>query len=77
LQDLTLIGLFSTSLSEFAKRTRLRADTALALISDSEFQVGQMAIEESGALETQPEPVIETIELLVFRTNATRSMCAP
>jgi hypothetical protein len=61
----------ATSLSEFAKRTQLRADSALALISDSEFQVGQMAIEESGALETQPEPVIETIELLVFRTNAT------
>jgi ubiquinone/menaquinone biosynthesis C-methylase UbiE len=59
------------SLSEFAKRTQLRADSALALISDSEFQVGQMAIEESVALETQPEPVIETIELLVFRANAT------
>jgi hypothetical protein len=50
----------ATSLSEFAKRTQLRADSALALISDSEFQVGQMAIEESGALESQPEPVIET-----------------
>jgi hypothetical protein len=61
----------ATSLREFAKRTKLHADTALALISDSEFQVGQMAIEESGALETQPEPVIETIELLVFRTNGT------
>ena len=61
----------ATSLSEFAKRTQLRADTALALISDSEFQMGQMAIEESGALESQPEPVIEIIELLIFRTNAT------
>lgn len=61
----------ATSLSEFAKRTQLRADTALALISDSEFEVGQMAIEESSALETQPEPVIETIELLVFRKKAT------
>jgi ubiquinone/menaquinone biosynthesis C-methylase UbiE len=66
----------ATSLSEFAKRTQLRADTALALISDSEFREGQMAIEKSGALETRPEPVIETIELLVFRTNATRSMYA-
>jgi ubiquinone/menaquinone biosynthesis C-methylase UbiE len=60
----------ATSLSEFAKRTELRADTALALISDSEFREGQMAIERSGALETQPEPVIETIELLVFRMSA-------
>jgi hypothetical protein len=60
----------ATSLSDFAKRTQLRADSALALISDAEFQVGQMAIEESGALAPQPEPVIETIELLVFRINA-------
>jgi ubiquinone/menaquinone biosynthesis C-methylase UbiE len=59
----------ATSLSEFAKRTQLRADTALALISDSEFREGQMAIEESAALGIQPGPVIETIELLVFRTN--------
>jgi ubiquinone/menaquinone biosynthesis C-methylase UbiE len=66
----------ATSLSEFAKRTQLRADTALALISDSEFREGQMAIEKSGALETRPEPVIETIELLVFRTNASRSTYA-
>ena len=61
----------ATSLSEFAKRTRLRADTALALISDSEFQEGQLAMENAGALQYPPEPVMETIELLIFRTTAT------
>ena len=53
------------SLSEFATRTRARADSALALISDVEFQQGQKAI-EAAAHEQLPEPVMETIELLVF-----------
>jgi hypothetical protein len=34
----------AASLREFAERTRFRADTALALISDSEFLEGQAAI---------------------------------
>lgn len=55
----------SGSLSAFAERTRLRADTALALISDAEFQAGQEAI-EAAAHKQLPEAVIETIELLVF-----------
>jgi ubiquinone/menaquinone biosynthesis C-methylase UbiE len=63
----------ATSLAEFANRTQLRADTALALISDSEFQEGQIAIERSAAHERQPTPVIEVIELLVFRQDSTSS----
>jgi hypothetical protein len=39
----------AASFNEFAERTRLRADTALALISDSEFQEGQIAIEAAAA----------------------------
>ena len=54
------------SLQEFAGRTKLRADTALALISDVEFLRGQTALEEAAAVERVPEPVVETIELLVF-----------
>jgi SAM-dependent methyltransferase len=57
----------SASLSEFAKRTQSRADTALILISDSEFQEGQAAIEAATAVERVPVPVTEVIELLVFR----------
>jgi ubiquinone/menaquinone biosynthesis C-methylase UbiE len=58
------------SLREFAVRTRFRADTALALISDSEFQQGQAAIETAAVHEQMPAPVVETIELLVFRNNS-------
>lgn len=60
----------AASLREFAERTRLRADTALALISDSEFLKGQAAIETAAAHEHVPGPVIEKIELLVFRNDS-------
>jgi hypothetical protein len=54
------------SLQEFAGRTKLRADTALALISDGEFLEGQRAIEKAASAARVPEPVVETIEMLVF-----------
>lgn len=56
----------AASLREFAERTRFRADTALALISDSEFLEGQAAIEKAVAQEYVPGHVVERIELLVF-----------
>ena len=59
------------SLGEFAKRTQARADTALALISDAEFHEGQATLEEAAARERTSGPVIETIELLVFRDQTT------
>ena len=52
------------SLREFAERTRFRAETALALISDSEFQEGQAAIETVAAQEHVASSVVERIELL-------------
>ena len=58
------------SLGEFAERTRYRADTALALISDAEFEEGQAAIERSAAHERSPTRVTEVIELLVFNGNS-------
>jgi ubiquinone/menaquinone biosynthesis C-methylase UbiE len=58
------------SLCEFAERTRVRADTALALISDSEFRYGQAALDKAAALERSPLPVIEVIDLMVFRSGA-------
>ena len=60
----------ATSLAEFAKRTQMRADTSLALISDSGFRKGQVAIERSAARERIPIPVMEVIELLVFQSAA-------
>jgi ubiquinone/menaquinone biosynthesis C-methylase UbiE len=54
------------SLQEFAGRTKLRADTALALISDAEFQEGQRALEKAASLERVHDPVVETIEMVAF-----------
>ena len=57
------------SLHEFAQRTRFRADTALALISDDAFREGQAAIEMAASLEHPRNPVVEGIELLIFRKS--------
>jgi ubiquinone/menaquinone biosynthesis C-methylase UbiE len=55
------------SLREFAERTRLRADTALVLISDGEFAEGMAALEAAAVGECEPSPVLETLDLLVFK----------
>lgn len=55
------------SLAVAARRTALRADTTLRLISDEEFAEGQRAIEEAAARETEPRPIVDRIDLLVFR----------
>jgi len=55
------------NLRQFAERTRLRADTSLALLSDDEFAAGMAALDEAAAREVEPSPVVETLELLVFR----------
>jgi len=55
------------SLREFAERTRLRADSALALISDEEFAQGLAAVDDAATRECEPTPVLETLDLLVFR----------
>jgi SAM-dependent methyltransferase len=57
------------SLREFATRTRLRADSTLVLLSDAEFEACQTALEEAASRERVQSPVIETIELLVFRPS--------
>jgi ubiquinone/menaquinone biosynthesis C-methylase UbiE len=59
----------AASLGDFAKRTRSRADSALTLISESEFQEGQIAIETAAVAGEMPGPVVEVIELLVFRNG--------
>lgn len=57
----------AASLREFAARTKFRADTSLALISDSEFAAGQSDIEKAAADEHVSAPVVEKIELMVFQ----------
>lgn len=39
----------SASLREFADRTRLRADTSLALLSDDEFEAGMATLDDAAA----------------------------
>jgi ubiquinone/menaquinone biosynthesis C-methylase UbiE len=63
----------AASLDEFARRTRSRADSALTLMSDSEFDAGQLAIEAAARAVRESVPVIEVIELLAFRNSDTRS----
>jgi hypothetical protein len=54
------------NLREFADRTKLRADSALALISDADFWLGQSAIEQAAIDEPMSSSVVEVIELLLF-----------
>lgn len=55
------------SLQEFEKRTRLRADSSLALLSDEEFQSGLDNLSMAVRQEREPVPVIETMTFLAFR----------
>lgn len=56
------------SLREFADRTRLRADSSLALLPDQEFTAGMSALDQAAERESVPGPVLERLDLLVFRT---------
>jgi SAM-dependent methyltransferase len=56
-----------SSLKELAARTRLRADTTLAMMADPEFISRQEAVERAAADETKPTAVIDTLDLLVLR----------
>ena len=58
-----------SSLKELAARTRLRADTTLALLADEEFWRRQAALEDAAAREIEARPVIDTLDLLVFRKH--------
>jgi ubiquinone/menaquinone biosynthesis C-methylase UbiE len=58
------------SLKELAARTRLRADTTLALMTDESFARRQAALEEAAALEKEATPVVDTLDLLVLRKVA-------
>lgn len=57
----------ANSLREFAERTRLRADTSLSLLSDDEFADGMAALDRAAADEAEPSPVMELLDLIVFR----------
>lgn len=69
----TVTGEVAAGLREAAARTALRADSTLQLISDEEFAAGQRALEEAAAAESEPKPIIDSIDLLVFRAPPGRS----
>ncbi len=54
------------SLAELAQRAGTRADTTLELISDEAFERGMAALRRAAEAETTPEPVIDSLDLLVF-----------
>ena len=55
------------SLKELAARTRLRADTTLALMADEAFTARQAALEEAAASERTPTPVVDTLDLITLQ----------
>jgi hypothetical protein len=55
------------SLREFADRTRVRADSSLAILPDVEFAAGMAALDAEAARECEATPVFETLDLLVLR----------
>ena len=59
------------SLEELAARTRTRADTTLALMSDEAFAARLAALERAAARETKPTPLFDTLDLLVLRRSTT------
>lgn len=56
-------------LRELARRTRFRADSTLASLSDDEFNRGQEALDRAADI-SPSDPVIDTIDLAVFRLSS-------
>jgi ubiquinone/menaquinone biosynthesis C-methylase UbiE len=57
----------ASSFREYYRRIKLRAISTLELISDGEFEQGIERMRKAAEGERSPRPVIEDIDLLVFR----------
>jgi SAM-dependent methyltransferase len=55
------------SLAVAAEKLAIRADTTLRLISDSDFETGLQTLREAAARESEPRPIIDSIDLIVYR----------
>lgn len=55
------------SLKEYAERIRVRADSTLQLLDDDEFERGIAELEGAAAAETSQRPVVDRLDLIVFR----------
>jgi len=58
----------ASSLREFARRIRTRADSTLAPLDEDAFAAGLAALERDAALEMSPQPVVDDLDLVVLRT---------
>ena len=54
------------SLRDYAQRAALRADSVLARLDDEEFDRGMAALQADVEAETDPTPIIDSIDLLVL-----------
>lgn len=57
----------SPSLADLAERARLRADSTLVDLPETELRAGLGEFERAAAAEVEPAPVIDAIDLLVLR----------
>jgi ubiquinone/menaquinone biosynthesis C-methylase UbiE len=55
------------SLREYVDRIRTRADSTLQLLDDDEFDRGVAELERAAAAQTTPHPVVDRLDLVVFR----------
>jgi hypothetical protein len=54
-------------LSTFAERIALRAISSLELMDDDRFEEGVRRLRAAAAAETEPQPVMEKLDLVVLR----------
>jgi ubiquinone/menaquinone biosynthesis C-methylase UbiE len=54
------------SMGELVERVRLRADSTLELLTESQFAAGMASLEAAAAAEASTEPVREALELVVY-----------
>jgi SAM-dependent methyltransferase len=55
------------SLRAWYERVRVRAISTLEVLDDAEFEEGLARLRAAAERETEPEPVVERVDLLVFR----------
>ena len=60
------------NLEELADKAATRADSSLTRIADQDFAVGLRALREAAASDTQGAPVVDWLDLAVFRARCKR-----
>ena len=66
----TIVQLTAPDLRAFAERISYRAISTLELLDDHVFEKGLADLRAAAAAETEPQPVMETLDLVVLRRSA-------